>query len=304
MISSLLWNRWGPHAPRIELCRFKKIEFFPKKPLRLDALSSICIGSKTRTIGDALMLSTLPAKLKALHPKLRVYTYPRGFNPVVFAGNPHVDGVQWLPEALYGDDCNEGMGHLIQLKEHFFGLQVSSHAKPELHLRPSEKRWIGELVRPGLPLCLVHPWGKTHASVLSSALWSRIVAEWADRFRFWQVGIEGHEKIPGCEHHLLLPRAFPHARRLFAAMSRADLFIGVDSGPMHVARAFGIPSLILTDYGASDSAIFAERWQKPHHEHKDWNRFFIYEGNAHIDVPGIEAAEIQHEIGEFLKKSL
>src|SRR4051812_1827166 len=93
--------------PRIELRRFRQIDFFPPHP-RFEELGSICIGSKTRTIGDALILSTLPAKLKALHPNLKITTYPRAFNPVVFYGNPHVSGVSYLPKRVYGDDNSLG----------------------------------------------------------------------------------------------------------------------------------------------------------------------------------------------------
>ena len=49
-------------------------------------------------------------------PPLKILTYPRGFNPVVFWNNPFVDGITFTPGALYGDDCCEGSGHNIQLK--------------------------------------------------------------------------------------------------------------------------------------------------------------------------------------------
>ena len=83
--------------PQIELVRFSPVDFFPPKPARLDRLESICVGSKTRTIGDALMLSSLPRKLKKRYPSLKILTYPRGFNPVVFWNNPFVDGITFTP---------------------------------------------------------------------------------------------------------------------------------------------------------------------------------------------------------------
>src|SRR5947209_4700468 len=104
-------------------------------------LGAICIATKSRNLGDALVLTTLPAKLKEKFPKLRIFTYPRGFNPVVFAHNPAVAGVQRLPRAVYGDDTNWGAGNLIQLKERFFGLEASAEPRPEIHLTPGEREW-------------------------------------------------------------------------------------------------------------------------------------------------------------------
>jgi ADP-heptose:LPS heptosyltransferase len=307
MIKSWLWKNWGPQLPRIELRRFKNIEFFPPSPPRFRAVSSICIGSKTRTIGDPLLLSTLPRKLKTLYPGLKVYTYPRGFNPVVFYGNPYVDGVQWLPDAVYGDDCNMGTGHLIQRKEHFFDVPISKPVRPEIYLTYKEEQWADQLFKQTpshradlLPLCILHPWGKTRSSVLSDEVWQRVVRENQENLRFWQVGIKGQTPIPGCERHLLLPRDYPHARKLFAAMSRADLFIGVDSGPMHVARAFELPSLILTNFGVEAWTIFSERQRAEKNTGEDWSRYFIYEENQHYDVIGLPAEEIMARITGFI----
>jgi hypothetical protein len=310
MIRSLLWKNWGPHLPRVELRRFKKIEFFPPAPPRYDLVSSICIASKTRTIGDPLLLSTLPRKLKALYPHLRIYTYPRGFNSVVFHGNPFVDGVQWLPSVVYGDDCNRGTGHLIQRKERFFQVPLSNPVRPEIYLLPEEEAWAQKLfertpshLAEHLPLCVIHPWGKTRSSVLSEEVWARMIHENRDRVRFWQVGIEGQSPIPGCERYLLLPRAYAHARKLFAAMSKANLFIGVDSGPMHVARAFGIPSLILTNFGISPALIFADRQRAETGSPDEFSRFFIYEENQHFDTVGRTPEEAVQQMNRFIERS-
>jgi len=308
MLSSFLWKHWGPYAPRVEFRRFKKIEFFPPAPPRFEEAFSICIASKTRTIGDPLLLSTLPRKLKTLYPHLKIYTYPRGFNAVALYGNPFVDGVQWLPDIVYGDDCNRGTGHLIQRKERFFQVPVSHPVRPEIYLVPEEKAWAKTLLERApshrselLPLCVIHPWGKTRSSVLTDKVWQRLVRENQEHARFWQVGIEGQTRIEGCERHLLLPRAYAHARKLFAAMSVADFFIGVDSGPMHVARAFDVPSLVLTNFGLSPALIFAEREKSERASSDDWSRYFLYEENQHFDVIGRSEEEAVQRMGQFIE---
>jgi ADP-heptose:LPS heptosyltransferase len=216
--------------------------------------------------------------------------------------------MQWLPDTVYGDDCNEGAGHLIQRKERFFQVPISSPARPEIYLFPDEERWADQLIKQSpshhadhLPLCVLHPWGKTHSSVLSEAVWEKLVRDHRSHVRFWQVGIEGQIPIQGCERHLLLPRSYPHARKLFAAMSRADFFIGVDSGPMHVARAFDIPSLILTDYGVESAVIFSKDQGSERPLSGDGNRLFIYEANQHCNVIGRSAEEIMTRMRRFIQ---
>jgi ADP-heptose:LPS heptosyltransferase len=251
----LPWYRY----PQFELIKFKPVEFFPPKP-DFKTLQSICIGSKSRTIGDPLMLSTLPEKLKKQYPDLKVFVYPRSFNPVVFWNNPYVDGVSFLPPALYGDDCNEGKGQLIQLKERFFGLPVSETPRPSLFLTEREKArahaWLSdaeskariESRRTGLPLLILHPFGRTRDNVLSPEAWNAMLPELSKKFRICQIGIEGHPKLSGCDFHFFTGRARRHARDLFAIIAEGQNFVGVDSGPMHIARAFGLKSTVIVGH--------------------------------------------------------
>lgn len=293
------------YAPRVELCRFIPVNFFPPRPAELGKLRAICIGSKTRTIGDALMLSGLPAKLRAAYPNLRVTTYPRAFNPVVFHGNPAVSGLSYTPGSLYGDDCNEGSGHLIQLKERYFGVPVSSLPRPELHLLPGEREWAARYLAAhshgSRPLLLVHPWGHTWTRVMTLERWSRFVARARERFNVWQLGMEGHERIPGCDHAFLMPKVFRHARRLFALMERARAFVGVNSGPMHAARAFGRPSLILTEQGDVER-IFSLRREYPYFLHRNWANGFLYEEDEHLDVSRASEQEATRRLEDFISR--
>jgi len=255
------WYRY----PQFELIKFKHVEFFPSKP-DFKKLKSICLGSKTRTIGDPMMLSTLPEKLKKQYPELKVYIYPRGFNPVVFWNNPFVDGVSFLPPALYGDDCNEGTGQLIQVKERFFGVPVSESPRPSIYLMSEEiaraQAWLLdaqgkanlERHRQELPLLMLHPFGRTRGSVLSEQAWEALLPELQEKFRICQLGIVGHPKLSGCDFHFLTPLARRHARDLFAIVAQGQSFAGVDSGPMHIAQTFGLKSVVVI--GHTDSPGF------------------------------------------------
>lgn len=292
-------------APRIELARFAPIDFFPLRPTSLEGIPSFCLGTKSRTIGDALMLTTLPGKLRRLHPSVEIYAYPRGFNPVVFYGNPHVRGVRYLPRKVYGDDCNWGEGQLIQLKERFFELPISDPPKPEIHLLEREKRWAQRLVgnEPrGKPIVAIHPWGGTVKSVATRHFWETVAKRWSHSYRFWQVGIHGHVPVPGCDRYLMSPHAYRHARKTFAAMSRAALFIGLNSGPMHIARAFDIPSLILTREGEIPT-IFKLRKTTPYFLYQNWKHSFLYEENTHLDLTQLSEDQLLARVDKFLEAS-
>lgn len=300
----LNYFRWHPS---IELNWFKSIDFFPPKPTSLEDLKSICIGTKTRTVGDALLLSTLPEKLKAKYPHLQIYTYPRGLNPIVFRGNPAVSGIQRIPVALFGDDCNLDNGHHITVKEKFFDLPLSEPPKPRIFLQPDEQeeaeRYLARYSQSALPLCMIHPWGGTWPSVASRSYWEKIVEEWGQDVRFWQIGLEGHAAIPGCENYLFLSRKPESARKLFAIMDTADLFLGVNSGPMHIARSFGIPSLILTHQGIV-SKLFENRRKYPYFLKGNHISGFLYEENFHLETDLLSPDDLFKRTCEFLASRL
>jgi len=243
--------------PSIEFAWLKNIDFFPARPnpvTRIGEFREICIGTKSRNLGDALALSSLPGKLRARYPDLRVTTYPRGFNPVVFEGNPHVTGVSYLPDRVWGDDCNEGAGQLIQRKEQFFGLDSGPESRPEIHLSTLEWAWARRFVTQRTfvenatkPLVVIHPWGNTNSEIAPVEFWDEVIRRWKDRIRFWQVGIYKQGAVQGCEYYFFQEPARWNARRLFALVSQAHGFMGVDSGPMHVARAFSVSSCVLTN---------------------------------------------------------
>lgn len=298
------WYRY----PQIELIKLRGTELFPAPP-DLSQLRTICLGSKTRTIGDAMMLTTLPEKMKQLYPHLKISIYPRGFNPVVFWNNPFVDGVNYIPGELFGDDCSLGEGHIIQLKEQYFELPVSEDPSPKLYLTDAEKSWAKEFVasrssgeRAKLPLLIVHPFGHTWGKVMSKDVWEKCVQNWKATHRVWQVGIEGHPTIAGCDFHFLATKKRAQARELFSIISEGSVFIGVNSGPMHIAKAFGLRSLILIEEGSPEK-IFEIRHKYPYFLHRNWNRGFLYESLPHLNVPDYEQQELVGALDRFVLSS-
>jgi ADP-heptose:LPS heptosyltransferase len=293
------------YYPQIELAKLRGTDFFPPPP-DLNQLHRICLGSKTRTIGDAMMLSTLPEKIKEAHPHIKISIYPRGFNPVVFWNNPFVDGIDYVPGRLYGDDCSEGKGHIIQLKERYFELPVSEDPAPKLYLTEQEKEWARNFIssrssteRSKLPLLIVHPFGHTWGKVMSKELWEKCVESWKATHRVWQIGIEGHPMIEGCDFHFLTPKKRSFARQLFSVMSHSQAFIGVNSGPMHIAKAFGLRSLVLIEEGSPEK-IFENRHKYPYFLNRNWAKGFLYESLPHLNVPDYSPEALAEGLDRFV----
>jgi len=282
----------------------KSINFFPPRP-NLSKMTEMCLGTKSRTLGDALILTTLPEKLKAAHPGLRISIYPRGFNTVVFDGNPAVSGASRLPNAVYGDDCNWDKGHLIQLKERFFDLPLSNPPAPRIFLSEKEdalgRSWLEQNTRQGgLPLVILHTTGKTYASVCPTTWWEKAVAAWRGKFRFVQVGASGQGILAGIDAAHQGGRGPGDLRRMFSILKHAVFFIGVDSGPMHVARAFERPSLIYSTGWTKDFAANRNKYPWFFTQNRTDKLFFLYEGNTHVAARGLTEEGFLKAFGDFL----
>ena len=124
------------------------------------------------------------------------------------------------------------------------------------------------------------------------------MAEYRSRISFWQLGIEGQARIEGCDRHLMGPRSRWHLRKDFAVMNECDLFAGIDSSPMHFARAFSKPSLVFTT--ATDvPGYFQRRRRTPYFLHKNWFQSFLYEANTHVEIADIQGSEALNTINKF-----
>ncbi|MEO5969446.1 MAG: glycosyltransferase family 9 protein [Bdellovibrionia bacterium] len=232
--------------------RLRSIDFFPSKRTAWEEVKRICVGTQSGSLSEALFLTTLPSRLKAKYPSLQVYTYRGGFNSTVFKGNPYIDGTKFFPKEIFGDGITRGEKHLIQIKESFFGLEESTEPRPELYLTLEEttncKKFLHEKLLPAnkdKPLCLIHAWGSHLSPTASVEFWDSLIQRWSHRYRFWQVGLENDSAVQGCEYYFLPRPSAANARKLFALMSHAEAFVGIDASPMHIANAFKIPTLTL-----------------------------------------------------------
>lgn len=233
---------------KLEYTKLKKTEFFP---VLSDRLTEICVGTKSRNLGDALILTPLFSKLAEHRPHLKVSGFIRAFNSVVLEHHPLSIPILRGPSALYGDDLNLGSGHMIEQKLRAFGLPFTENEiRPQIFLSEAEKesarKTLLALFGNGKePLWVLHPWGKTWNSLVSGETWESWIRNLPKGSRVLQVGMKGESELRGAKFFAIDPSTHRSARELFAVVNEASYFLGVDSGPMHVAAAFQIPAMIL-----------------------------------------------------------
>ena len=86
-------------------------------------------------------------------------------------------------------------------------------------------------------------------------------------------------------------------------MERADGFLGVDSGPMHVARAFDIPSLIFIA-GSDPQRIFENRDRLVYFLNNNRRYWNLYREHLHMRVDGASLEMIRDAVDAFFRNGI
>ncbi|HZO55916.1 MAG TPA: glycosyltransferase family 9 protein [Bryobacteraceae bacterium] len=107
------------------------------------------------------------------------------------------------------------------------------------------------------PYCLIHPFAALPEKTWPAERFVRLAGHIRDRMGLMPVflGAPGDDFAPFVEFECL--RGAPLAQ-VKQKLSRASLFVGNDSGPAHMAAAFGLPVLVM--FGPSDDVVWRP-WQ-------------------------------------------
>ncbi|HMH54052.1 MAG TPA: glycosyltransferase family 9 protein [Candidatus Acidoferrum sp.] len=111
------------------------------------------------------------------------------------------------------------------------------------------------------PFAVLHPFARTPDMTWPAERFARLAAHLRDRLLLPPVfvGLPANDFTPFRDFSCLVGGPITGITRL---MSRAALFIGNDSGPAHVAAAFGVPVLVL--FGPSDDYMAWRPWRTEH----------------------------------------
>ncbi len=215
-------------------------------------------------LGDVIWATPLVRALREARPKAEIHfltDYPQ-----VFENNPHLDGVNDLTPDPGRQTPPDRIIELayehtprLHLSESYFnsaGLDFSPY-DPELFLTPGERdraagRLAGLRSGPG-PLIGIHPGVSWPERTWEWFKWDRLAVR---LIRDFGAGVVALGRSPD-----FAPVPWPGSlnlidglelRELMALVSELDLLVGIDSGPIHIAAALGVPAVGI--FGCVDPA--------------------------------------------------
>lgn len=207
---------------------------------------------RKRGLGDVLWTEPIVRQLAATYRKVVVYTkYPELFAHYP-ASNVHVTSkLSWLEKLLIGIDTRLHLGffsinlemayekdpqrHMLQAYAEKAGLSFQPQY-PQLHLSPAE----ATVRLPAKPYMVLHleTFSERNFRRIYGIDWDEI-AGWIGSlgFRVIQIG----KKPDQVKHTEIVQTGL---REMISLIHGASFFIGLDSGPSHIAASLGVPSLI------------------------------------------------------------
>lgn len=217
-------------------------------------------------LGDVVWATPLIQALRERNPEAEIHfltDYPQ-----VLENNPHLDGVNDLTPVREGTpgrppdrviELTYEHTPLLHLSQGYFlsaGEEFRPH-DPEIFLTPEEKAAAGErlstLDREGGPLIGLHPGVSWPERTWEWFKWDRLAAllisELGARVVFLGRSPD-FAPVPWPGSLNLIDG--PSLRELMALIEKLDLLVGIDSGPIHLASALGVPAVGI--FGCVDPA--------------------------------------------------
>ena len=255
---------------------------------------------RLRSLGDCVLTTPALRLLKATRPDLRLAIVVESRFAEVFHGNPDIDAllppaptaiIQWRPQlvlnfhggtrsmiltAVSGARFRAGFAHhrgaalyniRIPTAQQIFGFDRKVHTAEHLasaifylgaERQPIPRARLFTAASSGCsrPTLAIHPFAATPEKTWPAEKFLKIAARFKDLQPVFLAG-PGEDAAPFRAYKTLAGAPLSETKALLA---NATLFIGNDSGPAHMAAAFGVPSVVL--FGLSDPIVWAP-WRVP-----------------------------------------
>jgi ADP-heptose:LPS heptosyltransferase len=209
-------------------------------------------------IGDVLLCTPALRRLKQINPDCHVTFYTK--YPSLIEGLPFIDSVRPSTEVpadaipmTYEQRIPPGR-HLAKILGDCLGFEVRD-VRPSCIVDSGLKRQFSQRFRD-----LPHPWiiVNRHASAWTpnkdwpESYWNDLI----DRLLKWstvvEIGTDQEGAERGSDHHVNLTGQLG-IDAMIAVIAAADLTVGPISGPVHIAAATGVPSVVI--YGGYEHPV-------------------------------------------------
>lgn len=262
------------------VAHYRSVTALRLKPLRpvvtSDVLSTTCQG-----LGDTMMLTDLPAAAAKQAKHWQSFSSSRHFLPLM-SFNPYYQDVKdkaYLmnaPDLVRQYDC--GNGHYLQRLRRVFGLKIEdrpsgflywhgqrNRVRVILHFDPGvHVQWQRKVLHKRARMIYTETREALKAFVASRPTWS-----------FVEVG-DNPLRIEGTEY-----RGTDTTVGLVNLIASGEWFIGVMSGPMHVATALGLKCVVIVNFPKAEK-IFLPTLAVTGQVEEEW----MYPQNVHLHQEG------------------
>ena len=240
---------------------------------------------RLRSLGDCVLTTPALTLLKQFRPDLRISVIVEPRFAGVFEGNPDVDQIRdgftradlainfhGAPRSMMltlGSRLRAGFGHhrgsflythRIPRAQEIFGVERTVHTAEHM---ASAMFWMGvpvaEVPRARLfadpppdlpPYAVIHPFASTPKRIWPPERFIEVARRLKGLEPLFIAG-PGEDASPFGEFRVWANQPLARVKSL---ISGASLFIGNNSGPAHIAAAFGVPAVLVFDY--SDTLIW------------------------------------------------
>lgn len=227
-----------------------RLKLKPVRSLSGMTLSSVCMG-----LGDSMMLTDLPKAAMESGRTIPVFSASQHFRPLMkfnpfWKENKDNAFMVNAPDLVRQYDC--GNGHYLQRIRRAFGLPVDDIPKGFLTAKPEKvpNRVIIHFeagVHAKWQRAYIHPRARTLYDESKKELEKFILQN--SHLQFVQIG---NNKLPIVGAYDVDCRSTEQLVNYIATGSR---FIGIMSGPMHVATALGLQCVVMMDFPAPETIM-------------------------------------------------
>lgn len=283
----IIWRYWkGQEAAKLR----------PLPNLKEAVLSNLTVG-----LGDTLMLTDLPRAGKEQNKRVKVASASQHFRPLM-RFNPHWTEVPVEEQAIVANASSLvrhyrcGNGHYLQRIRRAFGFEVAEVPKPCV-------AWTGQRQRNRVVLhfepgphafwqrATINPKARTLYPETRKELEAFIKSERG--LEFIEVGMsQQRPAISGARR--VTTRSLPD---LINVMGQCAWFVGLMSGPMHLATALDLKCVVIVDFPAADTVVLPTLKQT-HQVESEW----CYAQNCHLHQAG-DAPLVRRVTRDNLKRA-
>jgi ADP-heptose:LPS heptosyltransferase len=212
---------------------------------------------RDKGLGDILMCTPALRAVKLANPEVKIRFYT-GF-PSLVCGLPYLDEVVPWTETPPGtiwlgyEDAIPPRVHLARIIGDVLGVAVTD-VRPDCVVRPDLVEQYRAAWGDGPNIVVLRRAGAwTPNKDWPMAYWDGLVARLCRDYRVIEIGEPARTVVDALPGRYIDLRGATDLDALVAVVSAADLYVGPDSGPMHIAAAAGRRAVVIC--GGYDAAV-------------------------------------------------